>query len=120
MKTFLTSIMALSLLLSISISAKESVEFQTFESNVQVIDVRSDAEWEEGHHPAAMHLPHTSILEGKGFSSLDKTKPVVLYCRSGGRAEQAKNYLEAQGFTNVKNLGGISDLIIPKKEQEKE
>lgn len=122
MKSFLTTITMIivtSLFLSKSVSANETIQYQTFESNVQVIDVRTDAEWKDGHHPSAQHLPHTTILDGKGFADLDKTKPIVLYCRSGRRAERAKNYLQAQGFTNVKNLGGISDIIIAKKETEK-
>jgi phage shock protein E len=118
MKRILTTIMAMTLFLGISVSAKETTQFQQFESDVQVIDVRSGDEWKDGHHPDAQHLPHTTILDGNGFSELDKTKPVVLYCRSGGRAEQAKTYLEAQGFTNVKNLGGISDLVIQNKDEE--
>jgi phage shock protein E len=110
--------MTITLLVSASVSAKQNVQFQTFEDDVQIIDVRTQAEFKGGHHPNALHVPHTTILDGNGFDNLDKTKPVVLYCRSGGRAEQAKNYLEAQGFTNVKNLGGISDLIIPKPNKE--
>jgi phage shock protein E len=110
--------MAMALFLSYPVSANQAIQFQTFDNDVQVIDVRSDAEWNDGHHPAAQHLPHTKILEGNGYADLDKTKPVVLYCRSGGRAEQARIYLEAQGFTDVKNLGGISDLIIPNKDNQ--
>lgn len=118
MRIILSIIVAMTLFLSLTVSAKETPQFQKFESDVQVIDVRTDAEWEEGHHPDALHLPHTLILDGKGFADLDKTKPVVLYCRSGGRAERAKDYLVAQGFQDVKNLGGISDLVIPKENEE--
>lgn len=118
MNKFLMAIAAATLFLSLTVSAKETIQFQKFENDVQVIDVRTDAEWEAGHHPEAQHLPHTTILDGKGFADLDKTKPVVLYCRSGGRAEQAKNYLIAQGFQDVKNLGGISDLVIPEVKQD--
>jgi phage shock protein E len=113
MRKFLSTIMIL--FLSIPVLANQ---FQIFEKDVQVIDVRSDAEWKNDHHPDAQHLPHTAILDGSGFAELDKTKPVVLYCRTGGRAEQAKTYLAAQGFTNVKNLGGISNLIISKEENQ--
>lgn len=118
MKIILSIIVAMSLFLSVTVSAEETHQFQKFESDVQVIDVRTNAEWEEGHHPDALHLPHTQILDGKGFADLDKTKPVVLYCRSGGRAERAKEYLVAQGFQDVKNLGGISDLVVPKENKE--
>lgn len=112
--------MAMVLILSISVSANETIQYQSFKNDIQVIDVRTEAEWKDGHHPDALHLPHTTILDGSGFAELDKTEPVVLYCRSGNRAGQVKNYLEAQGFTNVKNLGGISDLIISKDYKEKE
>lgn len=107
------------LLISTSATANQNVEYQKFESDVQVIDVRTAAEWETGHLPTALHIPHVMILEGEGLADLDKTKPVVLYCRSGGRAQRAKDYLEAQGFTNVKNLGGISDLVITQQDDEK-
>jgi phage shock protein E len=120
MNKLLYVVLAVFLSISVAVSANEEVKYQTFESDVQVIDVRTDAEWAEGHHPAAMHMPHTTILEGKGFADLDKNKPVVLYCRSGARAERAKDFLAAQGFTNVKNLGGISDLVITDEEKEKQ
>lgn len=119
MKIVFQSFFALLLLLSTAVSAedaKDAVKYQSFEKDVQVIDVRTDAEWAEGHLPNALHIPHTMILDGKGFADLDKNKPVVLYCRSGGRAERAKDFLEAQGFTNVKNMGGISDLVVSDKE----
>lgn len=118
MRIILNTLIAMTLFLSMAVCAEEAPQFQKFESDVQVIDVRSDAEWEEGHHPDALHLPHTLILDGKGFADLDKTKPVVLYCRSGGRAQRAKDYLVAQGFTDVKNLGGISDLVVPKEKKD--
>jgi len=118
MKKILYSFVTLALLVSASLFAEEAIKYQVFESDVQIVDVRSDAEWNDGHHPDALHVPHTTILEGKGFFELDKNKPVVVYCRSGGRAERAKDFLEAQGFTNVTNLGGISDLIVPKKGEE--
>jgi thioredoxin 1 len=42
--------------------------------------------------------------------ALDKTKPVYLYCLSGGRSKQAANYLAKQGFAKVYNLeGGIME-----------
>jgi len=116
MKKFLTAIIAIIAIafsLSAGASVQEKIEYKTFDDNIQVIDVRTDAEFNEGHLPQALHIPHTTILQGEGFADLDKTKPVVLYCRTGGRAGQAKAFLEEQGFTDVTNAGGISELIIP-------
>lgn len=125
MKIFISILTAITLFciapfLASQALAKDEVKYQQFESDVQLIDVRSDAEWQAGHHPDAIHLPHTTILDGEGFQDLDKTKPVALYCRSGGRAGRAKDFLESQGFTNVTNLGGISDLIIEEKSADAE
>jgi phage shock protein E len=118
MKQFLTSIITFIAFIAMSslsagASGQEQIEYRTFDDNIQVIDVRTHAEFNEGHLPKALHIPHTTILQGQGFADLDKTKPIVLYCRTGARSGQAKVFLEAQGFTDVTNAGGISELIIP-------
>ena len=112
MLKLLGALLAISISFGLFATQKEAIVYQTFADNVQVIDVRSDEEFSTGHLPQALHIPHTTILEGKGFADLDKTKPVVVYCRSGGRAQLAKDYLDAQGFTDVTNAGGISDLVV--------
>jgi len=40
----------------------------------------------------------------------DKTKPVIIYCRSGRRAGKAKVVLEQMGYSKVMNAGGLVDL----------
>ncbi|EOD14329.1 hypothetical protein EMIHUDRAFT_441775 [Emiliania huxleyi CCMP1516] len=45
-----------------------------------------------------------SPLDGK-----DKATPIISHCGGGGRGQKAKEYLEANGFTNVKNGGGPED-----------
>jgi rhodanese-related sulfurtransferase len=62
-----------------------------------IIDVRTKTEWNEGHHPEAIHLPHEHISEYKG----DKDKDIVLYCTTGRRANIAKQKLEESGYTKV-------------------
>jgi rhodanese-related sulfurtransferase len=42
--------------------------------------------------------------------SIDREKPVMLYCVSGMRANVVKKFLESMGFNYVYNLGGISQL----------
>lgn len=79
-------------------------------SGAAVIDVRTVEEFNSGHFPGAVNIP-VDLLEGK-ISSLEqyKDKSVVLYCRSGGRAGRAKKMLEANGFKNVVNAGGLKDM----------
>jgi phage shock protein E len=62
-----------------------------------IIDVRTKTEWNEGHHPEAIHLPHEHISEYQG----DKDKSIVLYCTTGRRANIAKQKLEEMGYTKV-------------------
>ena len=62
-----------------------------------IIDVRTKTEWNEGHHPEAIHLPHEHIGEYQG----DKDKDIIVYCTTGRRATIAKQKLEEMGYTKV-------------------
>ena len=73
-------------------------------SDVQVIDVRSPEEWEDGHVPEAKYI-FLPELEKKS-SRLDKTKPVAVYCDSGYRASIGASLLKASGFADVRNVPG--------------
>lgn len=73
------------------------------------IDVRSDEEYQEQHLEGAINIEYTEILEG--VASLDKDTEILLYCGSGRRAGLALEALEAQGFTNVTNHGGLADVL---------
>lgn len=71
------------------------------------IDVRSTEEHARGHLEDATLIPHDDIEDGVAALELDSDTPIYLYCRSGGRAGVAKERLEALGFTNVTNVGGL-------------
>jgi phage shock protein E len=73
------------------------------------IDVRSIGEYESGHVDGAVNIPHTEIAERIGEVTGDKDDVIYLYCRSGRRSGIAKSVLEDAGFTNVVNIGGLSD-----------
>tara|TARA_R110002049_G_scaffold304349_3_gene499473 strand:+ start:288 stop:635 length:348 start_codon:yes stop_codon:yes gene_type:complete len=73
------------------------------------IDVRSPAETASGHLPQAELIPFDGIEVGVAELQLNKHTPIYLYCASGGRAENAKGRLEAIGFTEVTNVGGLDD-----------
>ncbi len=80
-----------------------------------VIDVRTDWEWSAGHHPKALHMQNTQLLDKVIASRIDKDASIVLYCRSGKRAAKSTIELQAAGFTNVINAGGLKD-IMPQEE----
>ena len=74
-----------------------------------VIDVRSREEFEQGHIDGALWIPHDQIGARIEAVLPDRTAPIGLYCGSGGRAGKALATLEAMGYTQAENLGGIED-----------
>ena len=71
----------------------------------QLVDVRYDDEWEEGHIPGAVHIPLSKIRE-RGHE-LDHDHQVVVYCRSGRRSQVGAMLLAQAGFTAFSMDGGI-------------
>lgn len=71
-----------------------------------VLDVRSEREYDRGHVPGAIHIPHTDL--NQRFKELEgwQQKPVVIYCETGGRARNAATLLQAHGFEQVFHLDG--------------
>ena len=82
-----------------------------------IIDVRSLDEVKTGIIEGAVHIEWTEI--GKEIKNLDipRDYPLYLYCRSGNRSGKAIAILEEMGFTNLTNIGGISDAaqLVEKK-----
>ncbi len=85
------------------IAFKEQIEKHT----VQLIDVRTPAEYESGHINGArlINFFDTTAFHSK-IDRLDKTKPVYLYCRTGKRSHQAAIILRDKGFKHVYDLAG--------------
>ena len=73
-------------------------------ADLQVIDVRSPSEWEEGHIPGATHIFLPQLREKA--ARLAKKKPVAVYCDSGYRASIGSSMLKQDGFQNVSNVPG--------------
>jgi len=71
------------------------------------IDVRTPAEYAGGHLSQARSIPFDAIQVGVAGLHLAKDAPIYVYCAAGGRAEKAKQSLEAEGYTNVTNAGGL-------------
>jgi rhodanese-related sulfurtransferase len=74
-----------------------------------ILDVRTEDEWEEGIIPNAIMI---DIYKGSEFiakiESLDKSKNYYVYCKAGGRSQQACHIMNQMGFAQTFNLlGGI-------------
>jgi phage shock protein E len=72
-----------------------------------IIDVRTDAEWNEGHVEGAILIPYELIGDRIGRVAKDKSMRIYVYCRSGRRSQIAKETLEKLRYTNVVNLGPL-------------
>jgi len=76
-------------------------------TDIQLIDVRTPEEFSEGHIDNAVNINFYDDNFIKDMTSkLDKSKPVYVYCRSGGRSGKASKKLEDAGFTKVYDLKG--------------
>jgi rhodanese-related sulfurtransferase len=72
---------------------------------IQLVDVRLDDEWEAGHIAGAKHIPLDSLSVRAG--EIDRSQPVVLYCRSGDRSSGAADALAASGWDVQSMEGGL-------------
>ena len=72
---------------------------------VALVDVRSQAEWDEGHLPNAQHLVLGHLL--KRADEVMDSKPIVVQCRSGNRSAIGASILKAKEVINM--MGGYRD-----------
>jgi rhodanese-related sulfurtransferase len=72
----------------------------------QIIDVRTPEEFNEGNIPQAQNINiYDADFESK-IEALDKTIPIFIYCKSGGRSANASQLLQEKGFKKVYELKG--------------
>lgn len=77
------------------------------DAGAQLVDVRTPAEFAEGHIKGAVNIP-LQDLEARAKELQPRTKTIVVYCRSGGRSARAAKLLEGKGYTKVYDLGPMS------------
>jgi rhodanese-related sulfurtransferase len=93
---------------AVFLSADEMKDIMAMDS-VQLIDVRSLEEFRDGHLKGAQNLIYDSEFDEK-IKSLDKSKPVAVYCRTGRRSEECSKLLEEAGFEQIYQLkGGLTE-----------
>ena len=76
---------------------------ELMEQGGQLVDVRTPMEFYQGALPGAVNIPLQAI--NLATDALDRSKPVLLYCRSGSRSATAKLWLHTMGFQNVVDVG---------------
>jgi hydroxyacylglutathione hydrolase len=87
----------------------ELAERADADPTLQILDVREDAEWREGHIPGSRHVPYHDLRELP--EGLDPARPVAAICSSGTRSATAASLLKANGAGGVIHVvdGGVPD-----------
>ena len=80
------------------------------DENIQLVDVRTLGEYNSGHIKNAILIDfYNPEFYNEMNDTLDKEKPVYIYCRSGNRSGKAAKELEKLGFSKILDLdGGIN------------
>lgn len=78
-------------------------------SETHVIDVRSEAEWSEGHLEGAVLIPHDRVGADIARVTTNKGARLYLYCRSGRRSAIAVAALRKKGYRDPVDLGTLEN-----------
>jgi rhodanese-related sulfurtransferase len=86
-----------------SVSATEAHELLTGGEPVEIIDVRQPDEYRQGHVEPSRLIPLAEL--STRMNELDRSKTLLMLCRSGNRSGVAAQQLASHGFT-VRNIDG--------------
>ncbi|TMC79081.1 MAG: rhodanese-like domain-containing protein [Chloroflexi bacterium] len=75
-------------------------------SELHLLDVREQDEWDAGHIEGAQHIPLGEL--GARVGEVPKDRVVVAVCRSGSRSDRAAKGLRASGFEAENLEGGVT------------
>lgn len=89
------------------VTQEEAMNMMAEETGYVILDVRTQAEYDEGHIPSAVLVPYDTI-QGDVPELPDKEQLILVYCRSGNRSKQAAQALADAGYENVVEFGGIN------------
>ncbi|UGS24717.1 rhodanese-like domain-containing protein [Flavobacterium channae] len=85
-------------------------EQKMMQPDVQLVDVRTPEEFAEGHIENAINMDINGDNFEASVANLDKEKPVMVYCKAGGRSAKAAAKLKEMGFKSISDLdGGITN-----------
>ena len=104
-------------IITLSISCTNSQNFKSVDAgefkatitktdDAQILDVRTPGEYANGKIADAKNVDWNGDSFDTQVANLDKSKPVFVYCLSGGRSKKAANHLVELGFKNIIELDG--------------
>ena len=90
------------------VDAETAKKLMDTEDDYVILDARTQTEYDEGHIPGAILIPHDTVATAAEDAPPDKGQLILVYCRSGNRSKQASQTLVDLGYTNVVEFGGIN------------
>lgn len=94
-------------------NSSQELTFAKVQADVQngakFYDVRTPEEFFQGHFDSAVNLSLQDMQSG-ALPEVSKDTKIYVHCRTGNRSAQAAALLRNAGFTNVTDLGGLSDV----------
>jgi glyoxylase-like metal-dependent hydrolase (beta-lactamase superfamily II)/rhodanese-related sulfurtransferase len=82
-------------------------------NQIELLDVREDNEWREGHVPGSLHVPYHELRDGLPRElDLHRDRPLAVACSAGNRSSLAVSLLRRHDVGNLVHVaaGGIADL----------
>lgn len=95
-----------------NVSAIEAAALLSENEAVQVLDIRTPAEFAAGHIDGAMMVDFKSSNFKTELAKLDRSTPYIVHCRSGGRSGKSLAAFKALGFENIIHMNkGMNDWM---------
>ena len=125
MRNFFLTLTIISLLFNCNITSNSSfqdinsdeLELMIKKEDLVLLDVRTPTEYSNGHLISAVNINYYGENFDDEIDKLDKLKPIVVYCKSGGRSSKSALKLVEKGFEKIYNLkGGFDQWIFHGKE----
>ena len=90
------------------VDTEAAKELMDTEDDYVILDARTQTEYDEGHIPGAILIPHDTVATAAENALPDKGQLILVYCRSGNRSKEASQTLVDLGYTNVVEFGDIN------------
>ena len=94
----------------VATNEKKDSTVTTNKNTPLVVDVRTPMEFIGGAYPDAINIS-LDELESRIDELGNKDRDITLYCASGARSAYAQQILLQKGYTNVKNGGGLMNMM---------
>lgn len=113
MKKIIVTLILVLLLMGCNNKETETITLEKTlkENNYIIVDVRTKEEYDTSHVVDSINIPYDTIDEN---TNLDKSKIIIVYCRSGKRSSIAAETLKKLGYT-VLDLGAFDNINLDKE-----